>query len=277
MTVLCAAAAIGFARRAARDSDALLGWFAAGSIFAAFARLNYLAYPSMLTEWFAAGDILRLACFLCLLAGGAAEIRRTQRALTAVAVSEERRRIARDLHDGTAQDLAFILQAGRGLAAGAGSHEALEHIVSAAQHALENTRHAVVNLALPGDEPLILALQRTAQEVAGREGVCAHVEGAAGLRVPAATQEALCLLVREAVTNSIRHGGARRVRLTIDDADRLTLRIDDDGCGFDPAQARTSDGHFGLAGMEQRVAGLGGELHISSQPGRGTELLVVLP
>ena len=115
------------------------------------------------------------------------------------------------------------------------------------------------------------------QEVAGREGVCAEVEGPADLCVPPATREALCLLVREAVTNSIRHGGARSVRLTIDDAESLTLRIDDDGRGFDPAQVRSAVRHFGLAGMGQRVAELGGELRVASQPGRGTEVLVVLP
>jgi signal transduction histidine kinase len=277
MTALFGAAAIGFARRAVRDRDQLLAWFAIGSVFAAFARLNYLIYPSVLTEWFAAGDILRIAFFLCLLAGGAAEIRRAQDALRAAAVTEERRRIARDVHDGTAQDLAFILQVGRGLAERSGSDAALEHIVRAAQHALENTRHAIANLARPDDEPLIVALERTVHEVAGREGVDADVEGAVAVSVPPATRDALCLLAREAVTNAIRHGGARRVRLRIDDADKLTLRIEDDGRGFDPARARDSVGHFGLAGMDERVADLGGELRINSRPGRGTEVLVVLP
>jgi signal transduction histidine kinase len=277
MTSLFAAAAVGFARPAMRDDDALLAWLAVAAVFAAFARLNYLIYPSILTDWFAAGDVLRLAGLLCVLAGGAAELRRAQAALTAAAVVHERRRIARDLHDGTAQDLAFIVHAGCGLAGGPASDEALERIVSAARHALENTRHAVANLARPSDEPLMLALERTVQEVAGREGVRADVAGAVDVRVPPATREALCLLVREAVTNSIRHGGARSVQLAIDDADRLTLRIGDDGRGFDPTLAPESIGCFGLSGMRQRVAELGGELRVSSGPEMGTELLVVLP
>jgi signal transduction histidine kinase len=277
MTALFAAAAMGFARRAMRDDDALLAWLAIGTVFAAFARLNYVIYPSVLTDWFAAGDVLRLACLLCVLAGGAAELRRAQAVLTAAAVIHERRRIARDLHDGTAQDLAFIVQAGRGLAGDRPTNEALERIVGAAQHALENTRHAVANLARQSDGPLKLALERTVQEVAGREGVRADVEGAVDVSVPPATREALCLVAREAVTNSIRHGAASSVRVTIDNADRLTLRIGDDGCGFDPARSPESSGHFGLAGMRQRIAELGGELRVSSQPGKGTELIVVLP
>jgi signal transduction histidine kinase len=277
MTALFGAAAMGFARRAARGDDALLAWLAVGTVFAAFARLNYLIYPSVLTDWFAAGDVLRLASLLCVLAGGVAELRRAQAALTAAAIIHERRRIARDLHDGTAQDLAFIVQAGRDLARSPASDEALERIVSAARHALENTRHAVTNLARRSDEPLILALERTVQEVAGREGVRADVEGAVDVSVPPATREALCLVAREAVTNAIRHGAARSVRLTIDNADTLTLRIGDDGRGFDPARVPDSIGHFGLAGMRQRIAELGGDMRVNSAPGAGTELVVVLP
>jgi signal transduction histidine kinase len=276
LAVLFAAAAIGFARRADRDHDGLLAWLAIGAVFAAFARLNYTIYPSVLTDWFAIGDILRLTGFVCVLAGGAAEIRRTHRALAAAAVDRERHRIARDLHDGTAQDVAFIVQMSRRLAERDGASAAIEHIINAAEHALGHTRAAVANLGSPSDESLLSALRRTAEEVAGREGVRAEVTGA-DPHVSPATREALCLLVREAVTNAIRHGGAETIRVTIDDGPGLTLRIDDDGCGFDPEQARGAIGCFGFAGMDRRVAELGGELHLSSRPGAGTELLVVLP
>jgi signal transduction histidine kinase len=277
LVVLFAAAAIGFARRAGRDDDRLLAWLAIACVFAMFSRLHYLIYPSALTVWFGAGDILRLACFASVLTGGVAEIRRAQRAQTAAAVEDERRRIARDLHDGTAQELAFIVQAARNLADGKDAFGVLRHIVTAAEGALDNTRHAIANLAVPSDEPLAAALERTAHEVATREGVRADVEGAADVRVPPATREALCLLVREAITNAIRHGGAGSVRLTIDNAEELRLRIGDDGRGFDPEQVRDSAWSFGLAGMDRRVAELGGELQVSSRPGAGTELLVVLP
>jgi signal transduction histidine kinase len=275
LTALFAAAAVGFARRVTPEDEGLLAWVAIGCVFSAFARLNYAIYPSMLTDWFTVGDVLRLACVVCLLAAGAAEIRRTQRALTAAAVDRERHRIARDLHDGTAQDVAFIVQMGRSLAERDDAPPALEHIISAAEHALGYTRAAVAGLAHTSDEPLTSALRRSAEEVAGREGVRAEVTGAAELHVPDATREALCLLVREAVTNAIRHGGAGTVRVRVEDVPELTVRIDDDGRGFDPERP-PAIGAFGLAAMDQRVAALGGELRVSSRPGGGAELLVVL-
>jgi signal transduction histidine kinase len=246
-------------------------------VFAAFARLNYMLSPAALTESFAAGDLLRLAGFICLLAGAAEEIRRVQREVAATAVHRERRRIARDLHDGTAQDVAFILQMGRRLAERDGSPAAIEHIINAAEQALGHTRATVANLAQPSDESLITSLRRTVDEVGGREGVRAEVTGAADLRVPPATRAALCLLVREAVTNAIRHGGARTVRVTIDRSSALRVRVEDDGNGFDPDRLHDAGRQFGIAGMDERVAELGGELRVLSRPGEGTQVLVVLP
>lgn len=275
--VLLAGAAVGFARRAATAEDGLMTWLAIGAILGTSARVNYVAYPSMPTDGFSTGDALRLAFFLCLLAGGAAEIRRAQRALTATTVEEERRRIARDLHDGPAQDLAFILHVARRLSERDRLLPELGQLATAAQRALDSTRHAITALAHPSDEPLTSALRRTAQEIAEREGARADVEGALDVSVSAATRDSLCLLVREAVTNALRHGGARTVRVSVENAAELRLRISDDGRGFDPELARQSVGRLGLRGMGQRVGQLGGDLQITSQPGHGTEVLVVLP
>jgi signal transduction histidine kinase len=224
-----------------------------------------------------AGDVLQLAFFMCLLAGGAAEIRQAQRALRAEAVAKERRRIARDLHDGTAQDLAFILHVARRLTQREGAPPELQQLETAARQALDYTRHALTGLVRPSGEPLMSALRRTAQDIAEREGARAYVEGDLDVSVPPVTQNGLCLLVREAVTNAVRHGGARTVRVNVQDAPKLRLSIGDDGRGFDPEQARASAEGFGLCGMDHRVGELGGELQISSQPGKGTEVLVVLP
>jgi signal transduction histidine kinase len=270
--VLLAVAALGFARRAPTAQDGLTTWLAIGAVFGTFACLNYAVYLSM-----SAGDVLRLGFFLCLLAGGAAEIRRARRALTAAAIEEERGRIARDLHDGTAQDLAFILHLARRLTERAARPYELRQLATAARHALDNTRHAIEGTVRPGDEPLASALRWAAQEVAEREGARADVEGGLDVSVPAATRDALCLLVREAVTNAVRHGGARTVLVSVQDTPELRLRISDDGGGFDPTLVRQGVGRAGLRGMSQRVGRLGGDLRITSQPGQGTEVLVVLP
>jgi signal transduction histidine kinase len=275
--VLFASATLGFVRRAARGGDGLLTWLAIGTVFGTFARMNYVAYPSVLATWFAGGDVLWLAFSVCLLVGGAAELRRAQRAAKARAVDEERQRIARDLHDGAAQDLAYILQMARRLTKRDGMPPELAHVATAARHALDTTRQTVGKLALTSDEPLVSALRRAATEVAERDGARAVVEGEAGADVPATTRDELCLLVREAVANAIRHGGASTVRVRVQDAPELSLWIGDDGCGFDPEQVRRGEGHFGLAGMRQRVRRLGGELTVGSRRGRGTEIEVVLP
>ena len=276
--LLFASAALAFVRRAAAGGDGLMTWFAIGAVIGTFARANYVAYPAVPAHWFAGGDVLWLAFSLCLLVGGAAELRRAQRAAKARAVEEERRRIARDLHDGAAQDLAYILHIARRLTQRDGMPPELGHVATAARHALDITRQAVGALALTSDEPLLAALRRAAIEVAEREGARAVVEGeGGGADVPATTRDELCLLVREAVANAVLHGGASTVRVRLLQAPELRLLIGDDGRGFDPEQVRRGSGHFGLAGMRQRVHRLGGELTISSRQGHGTEIAVVLP
>lgn len=83
-------------------------------------------------------------------------------------------------------------------------------------------------------------------------------------------------IVREAVSNSIRHGGAQRITLrAAHDAGALALAIADDGAGFAVGESR-SGGH-GLANMRARAAALGGTLHVESAPGKGTRVLLTLP
>src|SRR5205823_1532229 len=108
-------AAFGFTRRAEHSGDELLLWLGASSMFAAFARVNYFIYPSLYSEWVYTGDALRLGWHVLLFVGAAREIQLYQRAYAERRVLEERRRIARDLHDGLAQELAFIASASQGL------------------------------------------------------------------------------------------------------------------------------------------------------------------
>ena len=113
--------------------------------------------------------------------------------------------------------------------------------------------------------------------VAARVGTIAEIVVDPSIDVSRGTKEALLRIVREAVTNASRHGGANRVRVELSNGDTLRLVVSDDGGGFDTsAAARESDG-FGLATMTERVHGLGGELRIFSLPGSGTRLEVVLP
>jgi signal transduction histidine kinase len=273
-----AAAAVGFARRADEAEDALLGWFAVGATFAAFSWLNYFLFPSVYSDWFYSGDVLRLCFFASLLAGGVAELGRAQRGLAIAAVADERRRIGRELHDGMAQDLAFIVTQAKALARPPGSPAALQYIAAAAQRALDEARIAIGILARPADEPLADALERTAREAASREGVEVEVISAAEVCVPPETHQALERVVREAVINAVRHGGARTVTLQLTEDPELRLRVADDGTGFVLAPTRDAQaGRFGLRSMRERVDAIGGELQIHSTAGEGTEVLVIVP
>jgi signal transduction histidine kinase len=270
--LLYLAAAVGFTRRAERTGDELLAWFGAASVLGAFARLNYFLFPSLYSQYVYTGDFLRLGFYLLVFFGAAREIAANQRELQEVAVYEERRRMARDIHDGLAQDLAFISSQAHQLAAD-GSELAGE-ISHAADHALDESRDAIAALTGPDHEALDAALARAAEEVAGRAGVRLNLEIAADIEVPAGTREELTRIVREAITNATRHGGAQTITLKLVEDGGLRLSVTDDGSGFAVKEDR-AHGH-GLVSMRERAEGLGGELRIESSEA-GTVVQVRVP
>jgi len=277
LMALLAAAALGFARRADRTQDPMIMWFAIGAALGGWARLNYFLFPSLYSEYFYTGDILRLGFFVALLIGGVQELRLAQRALTRSATLDERRRLAREIHDGIAQDLAYIVQQGEAVAGRPDAPAASREIATAARRALIESRGVIAALVRPLDEPLEAALARVAQEMAARGGATVHADIEPGVELPAQTGEALLRIVGEAVTNAVRHGEARTVRLQLRCGPRLELSIGDDGAGFDPAAPVGVNGHHGIRGMHERVDALGGELLITSSPGDGTTVRVLLP
>ena len=277
LMVLFAAAVVGFGRRAERTHDPLILWFAIGAALGAWARLNYFLFPSLYSDFFYTGDVLRLGFFVALLIGGVQEIRVAQRELEQAAVFAERRRLAREIHDGIAQDLAFIVQQGGELAGRNGAPEELDEMVAAARRGLEESRDVIAALVRSTDEPLANALTRVAEEAAGRWGATVRADMATGLEVPAPTREALLRIVGEAVTNSARHGRADTVLLRLRAEPDLFLSIGDDGVGFDPASLVDGKGRHGIIGMRERAEALGGVLQIGSRPGEGTQVVVLLP
>lgn len=277
LVTLFALAAIGFARRAEQTGEDRFAWFAVAATLATFARINYLLFPSLYSEWVYTGDFFRLSFYVVLLLGAAHEIDRYWRRSAEASVLEERRRIARDLHDGLAQELAFIVARTRALLAGRGNRQNLELVVAAAERALDESRNVVAALAEPFDEPLDLALTRAATEVAGRAGAHVRVRAGDSTIVQAETRETLVRIVREAVTNATRHGHARNVSVeVVTENGAIRLRVSDDGVGFQPEDAGAGSG-FGLVSMAERAHAAGGRLDVRSQPGLGTEVEVALP
>jgi signal transduction histidine kinase len=270
--LLYAVAAIGFTRRAEAAADDFMLFLAVGAILGAIARWNYLLYPSLYSPWVYTGDAFRLASYALLWFGAAREIGSYWRSRAEKAVLEERRRLARDLHDGVAQELGFIATRAQELAASRDGEA--QRIAAAAERGLDEARRAIAALTRAVDEPLDVALAQAAEEVAGRAGARVRLSLDPAADVPATTREALLRIVREAVTNATRHGGAGSISVELTNGDGLSLRIADDGVGFDPK--RPSVG-FGLISMRDRARALGGELRVVSSPGHGTEVEVVLP
>jgi two-component system, NarL family, sensor histidine kinase LiaS len=101
-----------------------------------------------------------------------------------------------------------------------------------------------------------------------------HVRGER--EVPLQVEQALFRVVQEALANVARHSGAKRAEVDlIYTAATLTLRVSDDGRGFDPADDR--DQGFGLQSMRERMEGLGGRVSVESAPGEGTRVNCVCP
>ena len=267
-------AAIGFTRRAERSGDEFLMWLGASAMVGAFARVNYFIYPSLYSEWVYTGDALRLGWQVLLFIGAAREIQLYQRGYAQSRVLEERRRIARDLHDGLAQELAFMVTTTRKMVDARYGDRELIQLASAAERALDESRRGIASLTQRNSQPFDAALVQTVEEVGDRLGAQVLVTADAAPRLTQERQEQLLRIVREAVTNAVRHGSANVVRVEFSNGRGLHLRIEDDGVGFDPAAVHPNG--FGLIGMRERAAALGGQLFVASTS-EGTQIEVVLP
>ena len=236
--------------------------------------MNYFIFPSLYSEWVYTGDLLRLGWHILLFIGAVREIQVYQRVYAEARVLDERRRIARDLHDGLAQELAFIANKTRELAGGVASRVALLQVASAAQRGLDESRRAIETLSRKDDEPFEVALVQTVEEVAARLGTRVEIEAEAAPEMASAQREQLLRIVREAVTNAACHASADLVRVQFTNGGPLFLRVEDDGVGFDPADVESKG--FGLTTMEERARAIGAEFRIRSTQGRGTAVEVRL-
>jgi signal transduction histidine kinase len=273
LAVLSAAAAVGFLRRANRRPEPLTTAMGVGAVLYAFAWLCFAVYPSVDTDIVQSGDALRLGFYLVLLVGAEREINRYWAQLASVAVYDERRRLARDLHDGLAQELAYVVTQTRMLTRGNAAPGTDERVAAAAERALDESRRAITALTSTGEEPLHLAIARAAEDIASRVGVAVEVDADPRVAVAPAVREALLRIVRESVNNAGRHGHADHVRVVLSSGG--VLQVTDDGSGFDVAGA--GQGRYGLISMRERAERLGGRFRIESAPGRGTTVEVALP
>jgi signal transduction histidine kinase len=278
ITAMFAAAAFAFYRRGEREGDRFMTWLAVAATLRVFAGIDYAFRPTLETGWVYTGDTFRMLFYFALLAGAAGEIGRYWRASREAAVLDERRRIARDLHDGLAQELSFIVgRAARTLDEQPRSANARQ-IASAAERALDESRRVIATLTRPLDEPLDVVLSQAVKDVADRVGTIAALSIGPGVEVTPDVREALVRIAREAVTNAARHGDAGLVRVELENGDGVRLRIADDGRGFDvAARSQTPKGVFGLVSMSERAHAIGATFRVESRLGAGTTVEVELP
>jgi ligand-binding sensor domain-containing protein/signal transduction histidine kinase len=202
-------------------------------------------------------------------------------------VLAERNRIARDLHDTLAQGfagIAFQLEAVAAKLTEAPAHAGkhLQLALNMVRHSLAEARRSVLNLRSSALEKgdLANALLETARQTMADKPIELQLETLGTVRaLPAKVENHLLRIGQEAITNSLKHSGAEKIRIELDyRPGTVALRVRDDGNGFDSTTALSSDGtHFGLLGMRERAKQMGARLGVKSGPGQGTEVEVEVP
>jgi signal transduction histidine kinase len=250
------------------------------SFLLAAARLQYLALPAIAPDWVTARDGLRLAACGLLLATAVGRYAQTRRAIAVASLAVERERIARDLHDGLAQDLAYIALQGQRLSSELGTDHPL---TVAAQRAVAASRGVIVDLSASDADSTAGALRQVADELTARFGIEVELsvatggDGTANDELDPARREDVVRLAREAIVNAARHGEAHRVDLVLErTGGRFGLRVSDDGVGMTNDTLRRRGG-YGLQIMRARAASLGGRLVTRSSEQGGVEIEVTFP
>ena len=207
---------------------------------------------------------------------------------TVQGAEEERTRLAAELHDGPIQRLTavgyqleeaqLLLEADDGRPARelvAGVRKELYGEITGLRRIMAALRPPVLD-----ERGLTLALRDLLEAFERRTGIGCVLQGESRVRVEPEIETVLYRVVQEALTNVAKHAHAGHVwvYLRVDD-DRVDMQVHDDGIGFDATRVNglVADGHFGLAGMRERVEIAGGTHRLQSAPGNGTAIRVRLP
>jgi NarL family two-component system sensor histidine kinase LiaS len=199
-----------------------------------------------------------------------------------MAVSEERNRLARDLHDSAKQQaLAASFQIGTALTLyDKDPQKAKKHLVEA-DSLVDSVRNELTNLVLElrphsmeGQE-FSEILKEYAFDWSQRSGIEINVNAEGSGEAPLETREALFRIAQEALANVARHSSASSVELSLKyEPNQVTMAIQDNGTGFDINIAHNG---LGLSSMRERTDVLGGSFNLKSEPGKGTDIIVTLP
>jgi PAS domain S-box-containing protein len=206
----------------------------------------------------------------------------------AIAMLEERQRLARDLHDSLGQVLGYVgfqADAARKLTSDGQADAAAEQLTrlsDIARGAQADVREFILNLRMgpSPDQPFLPYLRQYLESYSMQYNLSTSLSAADGFeegRIEPEARLQLFRIVQEALSNARKHSGAKRVEIRVETADRLArVAIRDDGHGFDP-ETQVGRRGFGLDFMRERAELLGGRLEIESAPGEGTRVMVEIP
>ncbi|MBV9337211.1 MAG: hypothetical protein JO262_11165 [Solirubrobacterales bacterium] len=274
-TALLAYAAIGFVQRQRTEKGDVAALQALAMMLLAGGSLASLLAGSLAEGRISAAEVLSALSFGLILATAIIQERQVHARLSKATALAERRRIARDLHDGIAQDLAFIAAHGHRFVEELGDDHP---VVVAAKRALALSRSTISELSDPDGATTHEALEAVAQELRERFGISIAVNCQLDRDLAAHEREHVTRIAREAIANAARHGRARNVIVSLRQSDtRIALRVVDDGCGIAGVDLVPGPEGFGLRSMRERAAALGGQLRVHQPRRGGTELEVVLP
>jgi signal transduction histidine kinase len=211
-----------------------------------------------------------------------ADLQRSRERLV-LAQEEERRRLARELHDSVSQALYGIslgvhtarMQLDRDPKELA---ESLDYVLELAEAALIEMRALIFELRPESleTEGLVTALTKQAAALHARQGIVIQADLGEEPDIPLEVKQDLYRIVQESLHNTVKHARASQVELRLHQTDEMvTVEVCDNGKGFDATSS--FPGHLGLHSMQERVKSLGGELEIESAPGQGARIRANIP
>jgi len=208
---------------------------------------------------------------------------------TLMAQEEERKRIARELHDDIAQ-LIVLLSRRLDILISGGAHKLpkatiseLEHLQNIANEAYKSLQRYARDLrpSILDQMGLVAALNWLAEELSKELEIKAAVKADILPSLPSETELALFRIAQEALNNVRKHAQASEVNVTVEsDSSHIRMTITDNGKGFSLSRLTgdlVKEGKLGVQGMEERARLIGGKLEIKSQPGKGTTVIVKAP
>ena len=272
LALLALLAVLGFGIRYRARGEDLDSWLALAATLTLFAELHYVLTPRLSSDYISQGDFLRLLAYGLLLVG-------VWRAISFAefgrAVAEERARVAREIHDGLAQYLFAVSTHASMLEAGAPLEQTLPKLKEAAAAAQQEARFAVLALSsASGTAPFDAALRRYVEFLTADGVLEVDVEIDPRILLAPDEQIEVFRIVQEGLANVRKHAGAQRAEVWIGQRlGRRIVTVSDDGVGFDGAEAAAGQG---LKNMRLRAKTIDGGFNLSSLPGRGTALEVVL-